>query len=220
MPLRYAHYRRAFKNIKTMKNNVRITNRVVLFLCSLLITGSLPVFGQVWEELVLPFDELGVAKIDAIGTENTTLKSNLSTLDLNTVTLQQMGNLNQATIIQISGQSDPNLVNVFQNGDLNNTVVMQAGQRNAVDVQQLGNSNHVVGIYGGEDLISSIYQQGDENLVVQSLDGSNMDFHISQLGHRNEVYQQESGDAGKGYSVLQNGSDMKVIISQEYVLRH
>jgi hypothetical protein len=199
-----------------MKTKLRLARSGLFASCFLLWMGS--AFGQSIEPLVLPLEYPDIGKIEAIGIENQGLKDDLNILDLNTVTLRQMGQLNQATILQFSGQTDPSMVLVNQDGNQNKTTLVQAGQRNATDISQVGDLNRFYGVHTGEDLVSSINQTGSENTIFQYLNGSNMDFQIIQNGTGHEVIQIENGN-GKAYKVTQTGSDMKVTIIQDYVLR-
>ena len=200
-----------------MKHSVILANRVLFSFCCLLMF-SWTAFGQVIEPLELPLVSSEMGTITEISLENQGLKDDLNVLDLNTVTLRQMGQQNQATVMQFSNSSNPSLVTVDQDGDMNSSYLLQAGQNNAAEITQDGDLNSYFGIHYGDGLVSSILQDGNENVIRQFLYGNDMDFQIIQEGNGHEVNQIQNG-SGVGYKVTQTGNDMKVTIIQDHVMR-
>ncbi len=216
-------HRRTFK-IK-IKSVIMFAKKITILYCSLLIAFSLSAFGQESQgDKGNPLNYNNISKseivISEITNENEDLKRNLAWMDivdLNLVTLRQMGHQNQATIDQISKSNNPNLVMVSQNGNQNISEIHQSGGNNALKLIQKGNLNSFSGTYNGDFLINSIEQRGHLNVIEQTLKGSDMDFSIIQKGTGHEVIQLENG-MGIGYSVTQTGSNMKVSIEQGHVM--
>lgn len=185
--------------------------------------SSLDLFAQKEnEENENPLESLNLTKEESIlieiTKENVALKKDLEELDLNEVTLRQMGERNNSEITQISDPfSNPNLIKVSQDGTDNNAVVLQEGSQNALSLEQSGHGNHYRGEFAGELLINTIIQKGNQNILEQHLIGSNMNFFISQEGSSHELIQKESGD-GIGYKVTQKGQGMKVLIEQGHAI--
>ena len=152
--------------------------------------------------------------------ENQYLKRNLTSMDnvdLNLLTLRQMGLQNQATINQISESSDPNLMFLMQQGEQNFVDIQQTGGNNALKLVQKGKMNSFSADYEGEYLINSISQEGELNVIEQTLQGKDMNFSIIQKGVGHELIQTENG-FGVGYKVTQTGKDMKISIDQGHVM--
>lgn len=201
-----------------MKYDFSMANRpLYLFFCLLLMV-SWTAFGQVFEPLEIPLESEEMGNFMEIKDKNLTLHNNLNDLDLNTVTLRQMGHQNVASVVQFSNSEAPNLVVVHQDGDNNSSILLQAGKNNAAEVTQEGNLNNYFGVHYGDGLVSSILQEGNENVIRQFLHGNDMDFHIIQDGNSNEINQIQHG-SGIGYSVEQTGNDMKVTVIQDHVMR-
>lgn len=210
-------YRRAFKYYN-MKKSVGLAKGAFIASSCFLLMVSWTAFGQIFKPLELPMHSTDMGDITEITIENQGLKDNLNTLDLNTVTLRQMGQENQATIMQFSNSSDPNLVAIDQNGHLNSANLLQSGRGNAAEITQIGDMNSFDGIHFGDGIVSSVMQDGNENVVRQFLYGNDMDFQIIQDGNRNVVNQIQTG-SGIGYKVTQTGDDMKVTVIQDHVMR-
>jgi minor curlin subunit len=175
-------------------------------------------FGQVFEPLVLPLESDEMGDFTEISDENLVLHDQLNDLDLNIVTLRQMGQENAASIMQFSNSKAPSLIVVSQVGDHNSSILFQAGKNNAAQVAQEGDMNSYFGVHVGDGLVNSVLQEGNENVVRQFLYGNDMDFHIIQDGNSNVINQIQNG-SGIGYSVKQVGDDMKVTVIQDHVMR-
>jgi hypothetical protein len=216
-------YRRTFKT--NNKSVIMFAKKTPILFCILLIAFSLSMHGQEEQgSKAYPLNYSDISNneivISEITTENQDLKRNLAWMDivdLNLITLRQMGQQNQATIQQISQTKNPNLVMVSQNGNQNISDIHQSGSRNALKLIQEGEMNSFSATYEGTYLINSIEQNGHLNVIEQTLTGSDMDFSIIQRGNGHEVIQLESGQ-GIGYSVTQSGRDMKVSIEQGHVM--
>ena len=207
-------HRKTFKLIR-MKFGVRTVKVALLSLFCLLLMMSNVAFGQSSDPLITSDPNIEVIELD----ENKALREQLDVNDLNKITLQQMGKQNRATVLQLSGADDPNLVNIYQEGKGNRSVLVQAGQRNATDINQVGVGNTFLGIHAGEDIINTVIQKGEDNMVRQFLIGHDMDFHIYQDGEGHELNQIQVGK-GIGYKVTQTGEEgMNITIIQDYVLR-
>jgi len=201
-----------------MKYDFSMANRSKFLFFCLLLMVSWTVFGQVFEPLEIPRESDEMGNFMEIKDKNLTLHNNLNDLDLNTVTLRQMGHQNVASVLQFSTSTAPNLVVVNQEGDYNSSILLQAGKNNAAEISQEGDLNSFFGVHFGDGLVSSILQEGNENVIRQFLHGNDMDFHIIQDGNSNEINQFQNG-SGIGYSVEQSGDDMKVTIIQDHVMR-
>lgn len=223
MSLRCAHSPEDIK--KRFKRVTMFRNKLSILYCSILIISCFSTLGQNGPgSKVSPLSYGNILSdemiISEINNENKNLKRALSWLDvvdLNLVTLRQMGQQNQATINQISDVNNPNMVLVNQNGNNNKSDIDQTGNHNVLNLNQKGNMNSFSGSYEGEYLINSIEQRGNQNLIEQHLQGSNMDFSIIQHGNGHEVIQTENG-SGIGYKVTQTGQAMKVSIDQGHVM--
>jgi len=200
-----------------MKHNLIWATRTIFSICCLLLF-CWTAFAQVIEPLELPFVSSEMGTITEITIENQGLKDDLNVLDLNTVTLRQMGQQNQATVMQFSNGSNPNLVAIDQDGYRNSSYLLQVGKNNAAEVIQEGDMNSYFGVHFGDGLVSSVLQDGNENVIRQFLYGNDMDFQIIQEGSGHEVNQIQNG-SGVGYKVYQTGNDMKVTIIQDHVMR-
>jgi hypothetical protein len=190
----------------------------------LLMIFTCPVKAQVEkaEENENPLESLELTEEESIlieiTEENEKLKKELEDLDLNEVTLRQMGERNSADITQVSDPySNPNLIRVQQNGSENAAVVIQEGNQNALDLEQSGKGNQYRGEFEGELLINTVIQKGNQNILEQYLSGNTMNFFISQEGTGHELIQKESSD-GIGYKVMQKGQGMKVQIEQGHAI--
>ena len=207
-------HRKTFKPIK-MEFGVRTVKVILLSFCCLFLMISNAVLGQSFDPPITSDPNIDVIELD----ENKGLREQLDMNDLNRITLQQMGKQNRATVLQLSGANDPNLINIFQDGTGNRSVLVQAGQRNATDINQVGVGNTFLGIHAGEDIINTVIQTGEDNMVRQFLMGSDIDFHIYQDGEGHELNQIQVG-SGIGYKVTQTGDEgMNITIIQDYVLR-
>ncbi len=141
------------------------------------------------------------------------MKKELEKSDLNTITLQQMGNMNDAFIKQFS-EGDPNLVKVNQDGNNNFIEFTQTGSANATDITQIKSGNTYLGRHSGNHIINTVVQNGYNNYIEQQLEADFLDFKIEQFGNNHELYQKESR-GGIGYKVTQTGTEgMKISISQ------
>ena len=196
---------------------------VFLIFCSLTYSFSGILLAQeTGNENENPLESLELTEEESIlieiTAENEKLKKELDELDLNKVTLRQMGERNNADITQTSEPyTNPNLIRVEQNGSENNAVVIQEGSQNALDLEQSGKGNQYRGEFEGELLINTIVQKGNQNILEQYLSGSTMNFFISQQGSGHELIQKESGD-GIGYKVMQKGQGMKIQIEQGHAI--
>ncbi len=200
--------------------------KIVILYCCLLIVFSLSMFGQESHGSkgnTLDYNDIQKDKtiVSDITNETQNLKMSMAwmdAVDLNLVTLTQMGHMNQATIEQISDSNNPNQVMVMQNGDQNVSDIHQTGSKNALKLIQHGKMNSMSANYEGEYLNNTIIQIGNLNVVEQTLQGSDMNFSIIQQGKGHELIQFEKGP-GIGYSVKQTGHDMKISIEQGHVMR-
>ena len=195
-----------------------MANKSLFLLCCLLLMISWTAFGQVFEPLVLPLESDEMGDFTEITDENLGLHGKLNDLDLNAVTLRQMGHQNVASIMQFSNNKAPNLIIVSQEGDHNSSILFQAGKNNAAQISQDGDMNSYMGVHVGDGLVSSVLQDGNENVIRQFLYGNDMDFHIIQDGNSNVINQIQNG-SGIGYSVKQVGDEMKVTVIQDHVMR-
>jgi hypothetical protein len=198
-----------------MEFGVRTVKVALLSFCCLFLMISNVAFGQSFDPPITSDPNIDVIEMD----ENKALREQLNMNDLNRITLQQMGRENRATVLQLSGADEPNLVHIYQDGIGNRSVLVQAGQRNATDISQVGVGNAFLGIHTGEDIINTVIQTGEDNMVRQFLMGNDMDFHIYQDGEGHELNQIQVGN-GIGYKVTQTGEEgMNITIIQDYVLR-
>jgi len=199
-----------------MDNTTTLVNRVVFLVCSLLLMVSVNAFGQD-PEIEIPSDYSEMGKIRQILDANKTLKEELGMSDLNRITLQQMGNTNDALILQFSND-EPSLVKVRQIGNTNVLRLTQTGKNNASDISQRGVENQFTGYHSGEDIINKVIQKGYGNIIEQQLIGDHMDFQIKQDGNYNEVSQiYEDFPGPVGYKVIQKGDHMNIIIKQNQI---
>jgi hypothetical protein len=198
-----------------MEFGVRTVKVTLLSFCCLFLMISNVAFGQSSDPPITSDPNIDVIELD----ENKALREQLDMNDLNRITLQQMGKQNRATVLQLSGADNPNLVNIYQDGMGNHSMLVQAGKRNATDISQVGVGNTFLGIHAGEDIINTVIQTGEDNMVRQFLMGNDMDFHIYQDGEGHELNQIQVGN-GIGYKVTQTGEKgMNITIIQDYVLR-
>ena len=200
-----------------MEYTVKCPFRVLFASCCLLLMVTLTAFGQDPEQLDIPmFTEAG--DFNLIGGENQPLKDELDMSDLNRITLQQMGDMNQAFIMQYS-KHDPNLAKVLQDGDKNFSKLVQKGNNNATDIYQTGYGNFFSGIHKGDNILNTIIQDGNGNSIEQYLNADLLDFKIEQFGDGNELFQYH-GDSrdGIGYKVTQVGG-MSITIKQDNIYK-
>ena len=198
-----------------MKFDIRTAKVTLLSFCCSFLLLSTVVLGQSSDPPIPSDPDIVVIDTDV----NKGLREQLDMNDINRITLQQIGRQNRATVMQLSGNKDPNLVDISQVGEHNKSVLIQAGQHNATDIDQVGDRNFYLGIHAGEDIINTVIQAGDKNVVRQFLIGHDMDFHIYQEGDGHELNQITGGE-GIGYKVTQKGSEgMNITIIQDYVLR-
>ncbi len=210
-------HRRAFKTRK-MDKTIKWIKRTVFSISILLLMISWNAFGQDFDPIVIPNDYSEMAKIRQIDEENEILKQELDKYDLNRITLQQMGNMNDAFILQFS-DNDPNLAIVQQKGNENHLKLTQKGNYNAVDIRQDGIDNLYSGYHFGDDIIINVIQKGKGNSIVQELEGDHMDFQINQKGNYNDVTQLYGDTPAAGYKVIQKGDNMSITIKQDQIFR-
>jgi hypothetical protein len=195
-----------------MEHKSKCAGRVIASMFCLLFLVSGVAFGQDSEPLVIP-SSTGEADFEFLSSEIRLLKRELDQSDLNRITLEQMGNLNQAFINQTS-QYDPNLAHVYQDGTQNIFQLNQTGNNNAMDIIQQGNENMFLGTHHGDHILNKVIQQGNGNYIEQSLDADMLNFQINQFGNGHELIQTETRD-GIGYKVTQEGpTGMKITIQQ------
>jgi len=191
-------------------------SRVFVFCCMLLM-ASWTAFAQESQPLVIPGDYAGMA---TIGEEslNQLLKIERDMSDLNRITIQQMGRMNEAFVKQYSG-TDPNLVKMFQSGSDNYSQLTQSGIKNATDISQFGAGNSYSGFHSGNYILNTVIQNGIGNEITQDLNADNLDFYIEQFGIGHGLFQTETRD-GIGYKVTQKGDvGMKITISQDNIYK-
>ena len=182
--------------------------------CCLLLMVSWTAFGQDPEPLPIPGDYPGKGKISEVTSEIPDLKDELNIIDLNRITIQQIGDMNDAFIHQVSS-ANPNLVKVYQEGDENFSDLTQTGSNNATGITQYGDGNIFSGIHEGNYITNTVIQEGNGNIISQDLKASLLDIQIEQFGNGHELNQTETTRDGIGYKVTQSGDvGMKIIIKQ------
>ena len=201
-----------------MDITIKWIKRTVFSISCLLLMFSWNTFGQDSDPIVIPNDYSEMAKIRKIDEENEILKQKLDKYDLNRITLQQMGDMNDASILQFS-DNDPNLAIVQQKGKNNHLKLTQKGNNNAVDISQNGIDNLYSGYHFGDDIIINVIQKGKGNSIIQELEGDHMDFQIEQKGNYNDVTQLYGDTPAAGYKVIQKGDNMSITIEQDQVFR-
>ncbi len=202
-----------------MKNTTKWIKRAGFSICSLLLMISWNAFAQSDPfDIDIPFESSDMGKIRKISEANKSLKEELEKVDLNRITLQQMGDMNDAFILQFS-DGDPNLAIVRQESDRNSVTLTQDGSGNASDIRQSGLDNIYSGYHSGKDIITKVIQKGNSNYIEQELLGNHMDFQIKQNGNNNEVTQQYGSDPEAGYKVIQKGNNMSIIIRQDQIFK-
>jgi len=201
-----------------MENTIKWIIKTVFSISCLLLMISWNAFAQDSEPIDIPHEYSDMGKIRKIDEGNKALKQELDKVDLNRITLQQMGNMNDAFILQFT-DSDPNLAIVQQKGDENSLKLTQKGSSNAADISQDGFNNLYSGYHSGVDIITKVSQKGKGNSIVQELEGNHMDFQIKQDGNYNDVTQLYEDTPGVGYKVIQKGDNMSIIIKQDQIFR-
>jgi hypothetical protein len=210
-------HRRTFKTRK-MNYTIKWKRITVFSLSCLLLIISWNAIGQDSDPIIIPNDYSEMGKIRKVDEGNKDLKQELDKYDLNRITLQQMGNLNNAFIRQFS-DNDPNLAIVHQKGNDNSLDLTQKGSSNASDIKQDGFNNLYSGYHFGDDIIINVIQKGKGNSILQELEGDNMDFQIEQKGNYNGVTQLYGDTPSAGYKVIQKGDNMSIIIKQDQIFR-
>jgi hypothetical protein len=191
--------------------------RVLSFIW-LLFLVLLPAFGQDPELQLVP-EYTGEGEFSPVVTLNQPLKDELDLKNLNRITLQQEGNMNQAYIRQLTEGDVNNLAKVYQEGEENLIKLYQKGQQNATDIQQVGYGNTYSGIHVGDNILNTVIQSGTGNMIFQELRASDLDFVIEQSGDGHELIQKETLD-GIGYKVTQSGPEgMHIIIMQDNIYK-
>ncbi len=209
-------HRRVLKYL-TMEYRDRSVIKVVFSLCCLQMMVSWTVFGQDSKPLEIPYHSDEEGDIDELKLNvNKALIDELNTIDLNRVTLQQMGQQNEADIIQLSGDINSNLAIVHQKGFQNQSKLLQEGTKNATDILQSGERNYYSGYHSGNHLINRVIQRGDDNFIEQRLLDNNMNFQLSQYGNNNEILQLHD-ESVIGYTVTQRGNNMQITIFQNQI---
>lgn len=110
-------------------------------------------------------------------TENLTL-GNQSTLPITLQTLLE--NSGRGHMVDVIQQGALNQLNIAQIGEQNWAYIMQVGEGNTADILQLGSNNEVELLQAGENNNASVIQVGDDNRVQLNQLGS-ANFSIEQI---------------------------------------
>lgn len=133
---------------------------------------------------------------------------------INKAQIQQMVSSNTASINQtLTGATIPgNVIELIQNGNINEVTLTQTGNGNTHLITQNGNGNVLEASVIGDNNFLTIDQFGNDNMINQNLLGNDMKFILSQIGNNNEVIQTGNNQQSQQYQVIQNGNGMKLII--------
>ena len=131
------------------------------------------------------------------------------------VTINQVGNENEAEVIQRQFQSLDNTALISQRGDENRARLIQEGQQNEVILLQRGDDNVISLDLSGRGNDIAIVQLGDDNEVQQRLEDSyDLDVELTQRGDGNLIEYNADGLLSKHIIIRQEGSDMELIINR------
>ena len=138
----------------------------------------------------------------------------------NMAQIQQMGNNNDASIIQtLVGVNVPgNIAELIQHGSVNDAVLTQTGYGNSHFINQSGKGNMFEASVIGDNNSSTIDQFGNDNMINQNLLGNDMAFILSQHGNNNEITQVENDQIPRQYEIYQRGNAMSITIINGGVL--
>ncbi len=177
-------------------------NKLVVLLCFCFVSNCL--FGQelTQDDLVKSPSELIDANLNGNGNE---------------AYLSQIGNRNTVNVIQSkSSVNAENLVRVLQVGNrnvgqinqtegiLNQTVLIQNGNRNEYTLNLEGSENNFV-----------IVQDGNRNTINQNLtNNQNTYIELVQVGNDNEITHTQDGLNNQQIIIRQEGNGLKMDISQ------
>ena len=177
-------------------------NKLVVLLCFCFVSNCL--FGQelTQDDLVKSPSELIDANLSGNGNE---------------AYLSQIGNRNTVNVIQSkSSVNAENLVRVLQVGNrnvgqinqtegiLNQTVLIQNGNRNEYTLNLEGSENNFV-----------IVQDGNRNTINQNLtNNQNTYIELVQVGNDNEITHTQDGLNNQQIIIRQEGNGLKMDISQ------
>jgi hypothetical protein len=128
--------------------------------------------------------------------------------------IAQDGTTNQAKITQFNKNEidGSNRACIVQGGDQNSAVIEQTGEDNTNIILQCGKSNSGIQKTDGNRNLASLVQFGYYNRSVQVISGNDQSNIIVQRGSDNQIYREETGQAGLGYRVLQEGNGMRMTV--------
>ncbi|EJF10109.1 hypothetical protein [Pontibacter sp. BAB1700] len=130
------------------------------------------------------------------------------------VQVHQIGNANEAAILQRNSSPQSNGAFIMQVGDFNRAISQQQGVGNHTEAKQIGVNNSYVGEVDGMYNTSKVHQQGQSNSINQAVKGVNLEHTLIQLGNNNTINQVETGLNSKSYKVVQEGNGMNITIEQ------
>ncbi len=133
------------------------------------------------------------------------------------VYLTQVGDGNVSDVAQSGAisKSAPNIVRSLQIGELNSIQAIQEGSLLRTDVYQYGSNNTVYSSVQGSSIESTLIQNGDFNLVSQKITNSSLiTTEFQQNGNNNKIEQTVDGKSNLPFRLIQNGSNLTVIINQ------
>ncbi len=180
--------------------NPFITRLYVAFLLLVALGHSLPSSAQMLNEsdlLIQPTELLNLGTSKA-GSE---------------AYLQQTGDNNHLRVMQQQENLEGNLARVLQVGNLNVAEILQTEGGNKLALIQRGNSNfYELVAYGSDNELVNI-QDGSNNRISQQLINSNqIRSELVQIGNNNEIIQVLENINSQGFTIRQEGNDLKVTV--------
>lgn len=178
-------------------------NKLVVLLCFCFVSNCL--FGQ------------ELTQDDLVKTPSELIDANFSSGNGNEAYLSQIGNRNTVNVIQSKPSVNAeNLVRVLQVGNrnvgqinqsegiLNQTVLVQNGNRNEYTLNLEGSENNFV-----------IVQNGDRNTINQNLTNTqNTYIELIQVGNDNEITHTQDGLTNQRIIIRQEGNGLQMDVTQ------
>ena len=132
------------------------------------------------------------------------------------VSIQQLGDFNQAIVLQTNIGLAENATQVAQHGDANFVGIKQVSQNERLTVLQNGDANlYLLDSHNNLNTGIIVLQQGDRNTVRQELINSgNVEVQLEQHGNDNNLTHKVTGKTSQTIRVIQEGNGLNVSIIQ------
>jgi|GEM_PF-5771761 len=133
---------------------------------------------------------------------------------INSASVSQTGNRNEAFIEQIrGGDNKGNIVKVTQCFENNLTSINQSGVGNQNYITQSGLNNKTIADINGLNNNSVIIQEGTNNYISQKMESDSKNYYIAQQGANNLIIQEGNEAISKPYLISQKGTGMRLFIT-------